>query len=818
MASARSHRLILLAAVAVAALGCTSRVVRPARNEAVSVREAGPFLRGEPVVPAAEPARKRSGLSAVPFHEVEIRDAFWSARIETNRRATIEACLAKCEETGRIANFARAGGLESGEHQGYLYNDSDVYKVLEGIAYTLRSVPDPELERRADRIIAKIAAAQRPDGYLNTYVTLKRPDQRWKNIRHGHELYCAGHLIEAAVAYRHATQKRELLDVAVRFADLIDREFGPGKRLDPPGHQELELALLRLAREVPHESAQRYRRLAAFFVDQRGSAAGREPFGEYAQDHLPVREQREVAGHAVRAMYLYCAMADLAALDGDPQLVDALESIWRDVVERKMYLTGGIGPSASNEGFTVPFDLPNDSAYAETCAAIGMALWNQRMLLAGGEARFADVVERELYNGLLSGVSLCGERFFYDNPLGSRGDHHRVPWFDCSCCPTNLVRYLPAIGERVYAHRGDELYVAQYVGSQADVRLDSGTVAVRQETDYPWSGRVRIHVDVERSMSFTMRLRLPGWCRQATVITPESTRSCRRRGPAWIDVARTWNRGDEVVLLLDMPVERVYADPRVEADRGRVALQRGPVVFCAEGVDNGGHARNLALPRGAPVEARFEPALFGGAVTLRGRALALERGGDGERRAREVDFTAVPYHLWDNREGGEMVVWLPESPELAELPGEGAALERDGVRASASHCWRGDTLAALLDGLEPRSSGDHDLPRMTFWDHRGTREWVQYEFASPRRLAGSAVYWFDDTGRGACRLPESWSLSARIDGAWRPLEPVGGSGYPVDPDRFCAIRFEPVETDTVRLEVKLQEGFSGGVLEWRVDG
>src|SRR5262245_34132941 len=409
------------------------------------------------VLAARSPAGERPGpapaqsLTAVPFQAVRIADGFWGPRMERNRTITIEANLRQCEVTGCINNFAVAGKVRGGKHRGLLFYDSDLYKVIEGIAYTLTLKPDPALEKRADAIIDLIAAAQQPDGYLNTYYTLVKPRERWKNIQHGHELYCAGHLIEAAVAYHQATGKRKLLDVARKFADHIISVFGPGRRLDTCGHEEIELALVKLYRAT---AERRYLEQAQFFLDVRGRADKRRLFGEYAQDHKPVRQQREVAGHAVRAMYLYCGMADVAVVTGDRELTAALESIWRDVVERKMYVTGGIGPSAHNEGFTVPYDLPNDSAYAETCAAVGMALWNHRMfLMSGGDGKYADVLERVVYNGLLSGVSLAGDCFFYVNPLGSVGRHHRQTWFECSCCPGNVVRYLAGMGERVYARK-----------------------------------------------------------------------------------------------------------------------------------------------------------------------------------------------------------------------------------------------------------------------------------------------------------------------------------------------------------------------------
>ena len=752
-------------------------------------------------------------LTAVPFQDVRITDGFWSPRLRTNATVTLEANLHQCEVTGRIQNFAVAGKRAAGKHQGFLYNDSDVYKVLEGLAYTLADRRDPALEKRADAIIDLIAAAQEPDGYLNTYYQLVKPGERWKNIQHGHELYCAGHLIEAAVAYHQATGKRSLLDVACKLADHMTTVFGPGRRIETSGHEEIELALVKLYRAT---GRRQYLELAQFFLDVRGRAEQRRLFGENAPDHKPVREQHEVAGHAVRAMYLYCGMADVAGLTGDAGLRTALDRVWHDVVDRKMYVTGGIGPSARNEGFTVPYDLPNDSAYAETCAAIGMALWNHRMFLMTGDGKYADVLEREAYNGLLSGVSLSGDRFFYVNPLGSVGKHHRVPWFDCSCCPTNIVRYLPGMGERVYARRGNGLWTVLYMGGTATVSLAGGKVELTQRTHYPWDGEVTITVRPEKSFAFDLYLRVPGWCRSRPAVAVNGRALAGvQADKGCVKVSRTWAAGDEVRLSLPMPVERVHADPRVKADVGRACLQRGPVVYCLEGVDNGGRVRNLVLPAHAKLSAAFEKDLLGGVVVVRGEALAVSRSEEGERVTRPVAFQAVPYATWDNRKPGPMVVWLAEQAGLAEIPGEEGVVA-NGVLVRASHVNATDTLEHLNDDVVPKSSGDHSIPRMTWWDHKGTTEWVAFRFPKPREVSSAAVYWFDDTGVGACRVPASWRLLWWDGNAWKPVTLKGKSDYGTALDRFQSVAFEPVTTRELKLEATLKPGFSGGVLKWMV--
>jgi DUF1680 family protein len=758
-----------------------------------------------PSVGAAE------SLTAVPFQEVHIKDDFWSKRIHINRTATLEANLHQCEVTGRIRNFAIAGKLEEGKHKGLLFDDSDLYKVIEGVAYTLSSQRDAALEKRTDAIIDKIAAAQQPDGYLNTYYTLVEPKNRWKNIQYGHELYCAGHLIEAAVAYHQATGKRKLLDVAIKLADHIDRTFGPGKKVDASGHEEIELALVKLYRDTKEK---RYLQLAQFFLDARGDKSKRRLFGEYAQDHKPIREQTEVAGHAVRAMYLYCGMADVAGITGDKELLSAIAKIWRDVVERKMYVTGGIGPSGSNEGFTVPYDLPNDSAYAETCAAIGMALWNHRMFLMSGDGKYADVLEREVYNGLLSGVSLSGDRFFYVNPLASVGRHHRVPWFDCSCCPTNIVRYIPGMGERVWAHRDNGIWSVLYMGNDAVIPLKDGKVHLIEKTKYPWEGDIEIVVEPETSFAFDVNLRIPGWCRVEPSLTVNGDKTGAAVDRGYVRLSRTWKKGDVIRLSLPMPVERVHADPHVKADVGRVALQRGPMVYCLEGIDNDGSVRNLCLPKEAKLSAKFDKKLLGGVVVVRGTALAVSRKEE-ELETKPVAFRAVPYFAWDNRKAGQMIVWLAEDPQRAELPGEdGVVIE--GVRIRASHVNPTDTLETLNDGGMPKSSKDHGIRRMTWWDHRGSSEWLSYRTAKPRKLSSSAVYWFDDTGIGACRVPAEWRLLWLDGEEWKPIKLLKDEQYGTALDQFNKVSFEPVTTRELRLEVTLREGFSGGVLKWRV--
>ncbi|RED34922.1 glycoside hydrolase family 127 protein [Paenibacillus sp. VMFN-D1] len=598
----------------------------------------------------------QQGWQGVPFTQVKIQDELWRQRLEVCKQVTLRTCLDKCESTGRISNFAKAAGLMEGEFEGIYFNDSDVYKVLEGAAYLLMADRDPELEAEIDRIIGLIAAAQEPDGYLTTYYTLEAPDQKWTDMEK-HEMYNGGHLIEAAVAYHAATGKRTLLDVACKLADHYDSLFGPGKRHWVEGHEEIELALIKLYHATGEE---RYWKLSLWLLEERGHGHGhgaiwdREEWGPaYCQDDVPVRDIEKVTGHAVRAMYLYTAMADVVLASGDRTYEDALRKVWAHTVERNMYITGGIGPSQHNEGFTHDYDLPNESAYCETCASIAMVFWNHRMSLLFGEAKYADVVERAMYNGALAGISLSGDRFFYVNPLASQGDHHRTEWFDTSCCPTNLVRFLPSIGGYNYALNEEGPVMLQFVAGTADLTLKDGSrVVMKTVTHYPWDGHVHVEVEPAREAEFAVRLRLPGWCRGAKLsINGENVAPADwtiDRG--FLVLSRRWKPGDTIDYVMEMPIQQVHARPEVEADRGRVAVQRGPLVYCLEQADNPALAYDgFAVRPGISfgLEPRDE---LGGIVAL--------TGFDGQRQ-----YRFVPYHLWDNREPGFMQVWLKEEED-----------------------------------------------------------------------------------------------------------------------------------------------------------
>jgi len=615
-------------------------------------------------------------LTPVPLTQVTVEDSFWASRMEVNREQTIPHEYKQCKDTGRIDAFLLnwKPGMEPKPH--YFW-DSDVAKWIEAASYSLATHPDPELDALLDEVIEKIVGAQQEDGYLNIYFTVVEPQNRWANLAHWHELYCAGHLMEAAVAHFQATGKRSLLDMMCRYADYIDSVFGPGKRDGTPGHEEIELALVKLYHTTGEE---RYLKLSQFFLDQRGQKPsyfkkeldklnpewGKRFNPEYCQDHLPVRDQSEVLGHAVRAMYLYSGMADVANEIGDKGLLDACERLWDNVCLMRMYVTGGIGPSRHNEGFTGDYDLPNESAYAETCAAIGLVFWNHRLLQLQGDGRFADVMERALYNGTISGVSLDGTKFFYVNPLESRGNHHRQGWFGCACCPPNIARLIASIGGYIYSQSESDAYVHLYVQGSGTIQIGEQQVVLRQETDYPWDGRILISVDTESPAAFGLNLRIPGWSRSADLtVNGESVDVEAVTNLGYARIQREWKTGDQVELMLPMPVERIESHPSVRQDVGHVALQRGPVAYCLEQVDNPLPLHRIVLPRDAELVPHFEVNLLGGVTVIKSDALVVDDSDwsnalyrSKPAKLKPFEITAIPYYAWDHRDPGEMRVWI----------------------------------------------------------------------------------------------------------------------------------------------------------------
>lgn len=584
-------------------------------------------------------------IEQVDFSQVRIQDNFWSPRLKKHITATLPVCIDQIEnQTERIRNFENAAN-GTGEHSGIFFDDSDVYKALEGMAYSLINNPDPELEKKADQWIDKFAAAQQPDGYINTFYTLTGLDKRWSNMDK-HEMYCAGHMIEAGVAYYKATGKRKLLDVCTRMAAHMMNTFGPGKRHWVPGHEEIELALVKLYQVTGQEN---YLNFANWLLEERGHGYGSkgdegkwDPI--YYQDDKPVREMTDIAGHAVRCMYLYCGMADVAAIKRDSGYIAALNRLWDDVVLRNMYITGGIGSSRHNEGFTEDYDLPNLDAYCETCASVGMVLWNQRMNLLTGDSKYVDVLERSMYNGALAGISLTGDRFFYVNPLESKGNHHRQAWYGCACCPSQISRFLPSIGNYIYGTSKEAIWVNLYIGNSTEIQAGKNHITLKQETDYPWNGEVKLTVSSTTPLNKEIRLRIPGWCKQYTLaVNGQQQTAPVEKGYAVVQ--KEWKDGDEISLHLEMPVEIVEADSRVKQNTGKRAIQRGPLVYCMEETDNTKDFDKLAITPQTAFNCNFETSLLNGVEIIQAT--------NGDKT-----ISLIPYYAWDNREAGKMKVWI----------------------------------------------------------------------------------------------------------------------------------------------------------------
>ena len=584
-------------------------------------------------------------IEQIDFSHVKINDNFWSPRLSKHVSATLPVCIDQIEnQTGRIRNFENAAKGE-GEHSGIFFDDSDVYKALEGMAYSLINNPDPELEKKADEWIDKFAAAQQPDGYINTFYTLTGLDKRWTNMDK-HEMYCAGHMIEAGVAYYQATGKRKLLDVCIRMTDHMMSQFGPGKRHWVPGHEEIELALVKLYQTTQE---QKYLDFAYWLLEERGHGHG--TMGDegkwdpvYYQDIVPVRRLTDISGHAVRCMYLYCGMADVAALKNDTGYIAAIDRLWDDVVHRNMYITGGIGSSRDNEGFTEDYDLPNLDAYCETCASVGMVLWNQRMNQLTGDSKYIDVLERSLYNGALAGISLGGDRFFYVNPLESKGDHHRQEWYGCACCPSQLSRFLPSIGNYIYASSDDALWVNLYIGNTGQIRIGETDILLTQETDYPWDGSVKLTISTSQPLEKEIRLRIPNWCKTYDLsINGKRINVSEEKGYA---VIKDWKSQDVIALDMDMPVEIVAADPHVKENFGKREIQRGPLVYCMEEIDNPEYFDQIQLSPSTTFQTAFVSDILNGIKTIK-------------TNGRAQSATFIPYYAWDNRKAGKMRVWIP---------------------------------------------------------------------------------------------------------------------------------------------------------------
>jgi DUF1680 family protein len=792
-------------------------------------------------LPAADPA---TPIVPVPFTDVRITGGLLGQRQETNRAVTLPFALEQCEKADRLKNFdlaaetmrRRAAGETSFQNKpptSYTFDDTDVYKSIEGAAFSLSLKPDPELASLLERMIARVAAAQEPDGYLYTWRTM-HPDSpvhdwigqnRWeKDPILSHELYNLGHLYEAGVAHFQATGSRTLLDICLKSAELVYKDLADG---DPPiatGHQVIEMGLTKLFLQT---GDQRWLNLAKVLIDNRGKGGG----SEYSQNHQQVVEQSSAVGHAVRANYMYSGMADVAAANGNEAYLAAITRIWDNVVGRKLYLTGGCGARSSGEAYGDDYELPHNG-YNETCAAIAFLFWNQRMFLMTGEAKYMDVFERALYNGVISGVSLSGDRFFYPNPLvydGKTKNNHghagRAPWFGCACCPPNIMRLLASLGGYVHAVRGKELFVNLYASGEASAKVAATTVRLTQTTNYPWDGAISLRLDPEKPAEFTLSLRIPGWVRGQPLpsdlyryddpapaawsvrVNGETIRPELRDGYATL--TRNWKKGDTVELHFDMPVRRVAGNDKIAATRGQVALERGPVVYAFEAPDNAGNLADLALPASATFIPEHRPDLLQG-VTILNISGAARRTETGES---PTTLTAIPYASWNNRGLSAMRVWLPR--DVSQVPPPPKPTIASQAALTVSFQRPGMDASRVNDQLVPLNATDGFAPNFDFWPHKGTAEWLQYSFQKPTSIRSINVSWFDDTGIGECRLPASWRLLYQTqDGKWQPVET---NTYPVRKAEPVTVTFPPVTTTAIRLELQLAEGFSAGLYEWSVE-
>ena len=781
--------------------------------------------------------RSAQSIVEVPFTNVHLSDNFWLPRIEINRTVSIPSAFRECEKSGRFDNFAIAGGLKEGEHRGdFSFDDTDPYKVIEGASYSLAVHYDKQLDHYLDSVIAIIASAQEDDGYLTTCVTNKCyrlsgwwGRSKWEKIN-SHELYNSGHLIESAIAHYRATGKRSFLNVAIKNADLVCKTFGPneGQIHRPGGHPIIEMALCKLYKVTGNK---KYLDGARYFVEETGRCTDGHHPSEYSQDHKPILQQDEIVGHAVRAGYLFSGVADVAALTNDKAYSEALQRIWNNMSSKKLFITGGIGSRAQGEGFGPNYELNNHTAYCETCAAIANVYWNHRMFLATGESKYIDVCERALYNNVLSGVSLSGDLFFYDNPLESDGEHGRQRWFGCACCPGNVTRFVASVPNYIYAAQGKDIYVNLYAQGKANI----GGVELEQTTDYPWDGKVSIRVN-KGGGKFSIKLRIPGWLKKHpfgnnlyTYLDAAKSADISVNGvkvghdnPDYVSIDRKWKKGDVIEINFPMEVRRVLANDNAEDDRGKVALERGPVVFCLEGKDQPDNTVfDKYILDSTPIQSHFEKDLLNGVVVLEGNAKELQRNGE----VKDVRFRAIPYSTWNNRGGDQMEVWIANTPAKAvatPLPtiasraqtfSNRGPIQNDAPETAPTDSWAG----GVNDQWEPKRSSDTSKPYHYWWLKRGTTESISYKFKEAEEVSNVQVYWLDfDHYDGDFRVPESWTLYYETaDGSWKEVE--DHSPFTVKKDCYNSIDFKPVKTKGLKIVAKLQKGQSGGVLEWKVN-
>jgi len=803
-------------------------------------------------------------LEPVPLEAVHVQDAFWSPKLGIWQDVTVHDALDKFEQAGAFRNFDRvAKGLRE-NHEGPPWFDGLIYETIRAASDFLLARPDPALEKRLDAYIERIAAAQQgSDGYLLTYTQLDEPGHRW-GLNGGyqlwqHELYNAGALVEAGTHHYRATGKTQLLEVAARFANLMCDLIGPSPKMSiVPSHSLPEEAMTELyilfrhcpalKNELPVPVKEtRYLRLVEYWLDNRGNncgkptseqwhtaepecaqwirkqaylGQGRPSWGDYAQDHLPIFEQKTIEGHAVRATLMCAGLSATARINGKQTYAEAAAQLWDNMVGQRMHITGGVGAFSHQEKFGPDYCLPNN-AYLETCAAVGAGFFHRNMNLLFGHAKYADELERVLYNNVLNGVSLAGNRYYYQNPLTTAG-RSRWAWHGCPCCPPMFLKIVSAVPGYIYATDNDGLYVNLFIGSEAKMRVGTTAVTLAQTTDYPWDGRISVTVTPAEPAEFTVFMRVPGWARG--VENPFGLYRSDRGKPrlvlrvngevlnsrdlirGYAAIKRIWANGDKITMELPMAVRRVYAHPAVEADAGRVALASGPLVYCLEEVDNPQQV-SYFLQADSTLSAVRQPELLGSVTVIEGSAWSRQD----QDQAKPVQLTAIPFYCQDNRTPNARIdVWIAEEESVAIAAGPALAF-----RASASHSFDQDTVKAMNDGVAPACSNDHTIPRHTWWNHKGSTEWAQYDFDRPRRVSSVALYWWDDRpAGGGCAVPRSWRLLYEDNGQWRTVKE--NSDYGIEKDRFNEVSFDAVDTTSLRIEVQLQDAYSGGVLEWKV--
>lgn len=772
-------------------------------------------------------------IDPVPFTSVKVDDSFWGQRLKASREVTIPLAFSKCEETGRYRNFELAAHpSDTTKVTGYSFDDTDVYKTIEGASYLLQTYPDKKLKKYIDSVLVIVAGAQEPDGYLYTARTMnpKHPHEwagskRWEKVEElSHEFYNLGHMIEGAIAHYQATGQRNFLDIAIRYADCVCREIGdkPGQLVRVPGHQIAEMALAKLYLVTGDK---KYLDEAKFFLDKRGYTSRRD---EYSQAHKPVIEQDEAVGHAVRAAYMYSGMADVAALTGDTAYIHAINRIWDNIVSKKLYITGGIGATNNGEAFGANYELPNMSAYCETCAAIGNVYVNYRLFLLHGDSKYYDVLERTLYNGLISGVSLDGGSFFYPNPLESMGQHQRQPWFGCACCPSNICRFIPSLPGYVYAVKDRNVYVNLFMGNQAELKVAGKKVVLKQTTSYPWNGDITVQVDKNSAGQFALKIRIPGWVRNEVVpsdlytfcdnvrpkysvkVNGQEVKSELEQGYFTID--RKWKKGDQVEVHFDMDVRTVRANNKVEADRGRIAIERGPIVYCAEWPDNDFNVLNTLVNRTPKFEVVSKSDLLYGIDQIKTQAQTLEYDDQGRLTVKDHTLTLIPYYAWCHRGSGNMAVWLPNEVNATRPAAVPTLASKSKIEAS----HKASSLSSITDGLVPKDENDRTIPYYHWWPKEGTTEWISYEFPEAMTVSSATVYWYDDGPWGGCRVPKSWKVYYK-DAAGNWVDVENPDQYGVKKGAPNTVRFDPVKTSALKLEVVLPEKNASGIYEWEVE-